>query len=205
MTCGLSARACLRRPTIKPVRKQLLERPSRQPRERPASFGIDKLGNPMTPRLFRPRQLAAGLTLGLAALAAMAHEFTLGSLTIGHPYARPTVPGQSVGGGFLTIANQGADDRLLSATSAGAHSVELHTMSMDGDVMRMRQVDGLNVPAGKTVDLKPGAVHLMFMGLKAPLKAGDKLPVTLKFAKAGEVAVVFNVDAPAPSAELHKH
>ena len=159
----------------------------------------------MTPRHFRLRQLATGLALGLAALAATAHDFTLGSLTIGHPYARPTVPGQSVGGGFMSIANKGPDDRLLSVTSTVAKSVELHTMSMDGDVMRMRQVDGIAVPAGQTVDLKPGALHLMFMGLKAPLKAGDKLPATLKFAKAGEVPVMFTVDAAAPSAEPHKH
>ena len=140
--------------------------------------------------------LLAGLPIGIASLAAMAHDFTLGSLTIGHPYARSTVPGQSVGGGFLSIANKGADDRLLSATSAAAKSVELHSMSMDGDVMRMRQVDGIALPAGKTIELKPGALHLMLMGLKAPLKPGDTLPVTLKFEKSGEVTVTLNVQAP---------
>ncbi len=142
--------------------------------------------------------LLVGMTMGLHGLAATAHEFTLGSLTIGHPYARPTVPGQAVGGGFMSVANKGPDDRLLSATSSVAKSVELHTMSMDGDVMRMRQVDDIALPAGKTVDLKPGAFHLMFMGLKAPLKAGDKLPVTLKFAKAGQIEVTFNVAEPTP-------
>jgi periplasmic copper chaperone A len=156
----------------------------------------------MTHRRSPLRRLVVGLLIaapvGLVGLAAAAHEFTLGSLTIGHPYARPTVPGQVVGGGFMSIANKGADDRLLSATSPSAKGVELHSMSMDGDVMRMRQIDGIAVPAGKTVDLKPGALHLMFMGLKAPLKAGDKLPVTLKFAKAGEIVVTFNVAEPAP-------
>ncbi len=146
--------------------------------------------------------LLVGAPISLAGLAAMAHDFTLGSLTIGHPYARPTVPGQVVGGGFLSIANKGADDRLLSATSAAAKSVEMHTMSMDGDVMRMRQVDGIALPAGKTVDLKPGALHLMFIGLKAPLKAGDTLPVTLKFEKAGEVKVTVNVQAPGADARM---
>ncbi len=143
-----------------------------------------------------------GVALCLCALCASAHEYTLGSLTIGHPYARPTVPGQSVGGGFLSIANKGADDRLLSATSAAAKSVEMHSMSMDGDVMRMRQVDAIALPAGKTVDLKPGALHLMFMGLKAPLKPGDTLPVTLKFEKAGEVKVTVNVQAPGADAGM---
>ena len=159
----------------------------------------------MTPRLFRLRQLATGLALGLAALAATAHDFTLGSLTIGHPYARPTVPGQSVGGGFMSIANKGPDDRLLSVTSTVAKSVELHTMSMDGDVMRMRQVEGIALPAGQSVELKPGALHMMFIGLKAPLKAGDKVPVTLRFEKAGELTVRVSVQAPGADAPAHKH
>ena len=156
----------------------------------------------MTPCLSRVRRLATGIGLGLAALAANAHDFRIGNLTIDHPYARPTVPGQAVGGGFMSIANKGADDRLLSATSAAAKSVEMHTMSMDGDVMRMRQVDAIALPAGKTVDLRPGALHLMFMGLKAPLKAGDVLAVKLRFEKAGEVMVKVNVQAPGADADM---
>jgi len=156
----------------------------------------------MTSDLSRVRRSAIGLMLGLAALAAGAHEYTLGKLAIGHPYARPTVPRQTVGGGFMSIANNGADDRLLSATSAAAMSVEMHSMSMDGDVMRMRQVDAITLPAGKTIELKPGALHLMLMGLKAPLKPGDTLPLTLKFEKAGEVAVTLNVQAPSADAGM---
>lgn len=151
------------------------------------------------------RKLATSLAFGLTAFAAAGHEFTLGKLTIGHPYARPTVPGQSVGGGFMTIANSGADDRLLSATSAAAKRVELHSMSMEGDVMRMRQVDAIALPAGRSIELKPGALHMMFMGLKAPMKAGDAVPVTLKFEKAGELTVTIKVQASDLDAPAHKH
>ena len=104
-------------------------------------------------------------------------------------WARPTVEGQMAGGAFVRIGNGGGADRLLSASSPAATSVELHTMSMEGDVMKMRQVEVIELPAGKAVELKPGGLHLMFMGLKAPLKAGATLPLTLKFEKAGELTV----------------
>lgn len=134
--------------------------------------------------------------LGAAALAAQAHEFKVGKIDIGHPYARATVPGQPAGGGFLKLENKGDADRLLSASAGVAGSVELHSMSMEGNVMRMRQVDSIVLPAGKTVELKPGGLHIMFIGLKAPLKAGDSFPMKLKFEKAGEVTVDVKVEAP---------
>ncbi len=134
--------------------------------------------------------------LAAAAITAHAHSFQLGAIAIGHPYARATVPGQPAGGGYLKLDNRGAADRLLSASAGVAGSVELHTMSMEGDVMRMRQLDAIDLPAGKTVELKPGGLHIMFMGLKAPLKAGDSFPMKLKFEKAGEVTVQVKVEAP---------
>ena len=139
--------------------------------------------------------LLAGVTLIVASTAAHAHSFKLGNIDIGHPYARVTVAGQPIGGGFLKLNNRGGDDKLLSATAAVSASVEMHTMNMDGDVMRMRQVDAIPLPAGKTVELKPGGYHLMFVGLKAPLKAGEKFPLKLKFEKAGEIEVIVNVEA----------
>jgi copper(I)-binding protein len=138
----------------------------------------------------------AGLVLGLASLFADAHEFKLGAITIGHPYARATAAGQP---------NAGAADKLVAISADVSRSVELHTMTMEGDVMRMRQVDAIELAAGQTVELKPGGYHLMFVGLKAPLKAGDKFPAKLKFEKAGEVDVTFNVEAPAAGAAEHKH
>ena len=153
--------------------------------------------------------LFAGLALSMACLAAAAHEFKLGPINIGHPYARATVSGQTTGGGFLKLENGGADDKLLSASADVAKSVELHSMAMEGDVMRMRQLDGIALPAGKTVELKPGGLHIMFVGLKAPLKVGDTFPLKLKFEQAGEVEVMVNVEAPgagaAAPAHQHKH
>jgi periplasmic copper chaperone A len=152
------------------------------------------------------QRLLAALALGLAAATAPAHEFKAGPITIGHPYARTTAPGQPNGGGFLKLVNQGATaDKLLSASTAAAGSVELHTMRMEGDVMRMRQVDTIELPAGGTVELKPGGMHLMFIGLKQPLVAGEKFPLTLRFEKAGEVIVTVNVEAPKPAAPASEH
>lgn len=153
----------------------------------------------------RSSRLLLALSLSVAALAAHAHSFKLGELTIGHPYARSTAPGQPTGGAYLSIRNAGAAaDKLVSATADVSASVELHEMKMEGNVMRMREVTGVDVPAGKAVELKPGGLHIMLMGLKAPLKQGDKFPLKLKFEKAGEVTVTVNVEGPGAAHEM-KH
>jgi periplasmic copper chaperone A len=122
-------------------------------------------------------------------------------VAIDTPWARPTVAGQQGGGGFLVLRNTGPTaDRLLSGSTPAAERFELHTMSMKGDVMEMRQVDAIELPAGKTVELKPGGQHVMFIGLKQPLAIGSKVPVTLKFEKAGEVKVEFDVMSRPPAA-----
>jgi copper(I)-binding protein len=148
-------------------------------------------------------------TLALAGslAAAAAQDIQLGQLKIDHPWARPTVPGQSTGGGYLSVHNGGSKpDRLLGASSPAAATVEVHEMRMEGDVMRMREIKALELPAGKRVTLAPGGLHLMLVGLKAPLKVGDKLPVRLRFEAAGEIDVAFQVEnAPVSSAEAHKH
>jgi copper(I)-binding protein len=117
-------------------------------------------------------------------------------------WARPTVPGQQGGGGFLTLTSS-AGDRLLGGTTPVAQRFELHTMAMKGDVMEMRQLDAIELPAGKAVEFKPGGLHVMFIGLTQALTLGSKVPVTLKFEKAGEVKVDFEVASrplrPAPS------
>lgn len=145
--------------------------------------------------------------LTCAAALVHAHEFKLGTVTIGHPYARETANGQPSGGGFLKLENRGGGaERLLSASAADvAVSTELHSMTMDGDVMRMRRVDAIDLPAGQTVELKPGGLHLMFTGLKAPLKAGDRFPLTLIFEKAGRVVVEVHVEAPKAGAAAAAH
>jgi copper(I)-binding protein len=124
-------------------------------------------------------------------------------------WARPTVAGQRAGGGFLKITGGAAADKLLSASAGVSKTVELHTMEMDGNVMRMRQIAAIDVPAGGTVELKPGGRHVMFMGLAQPLQAGTRFPLTLRFEKAGEVKVDVQVAAQAPGgaqpAAEHKH
>lgn len=132
--------------------------------------------------------------LGLSC-AAHAQKAKVGSIEIEHAYTRATVPGQKVGGGFMKIENKGSADTLVSASSPIAGEVQLHEMTMDGNVMKMRQVKDIAVPAGGAIELKPGGMHIMFMNIKAPLKAGESVPVKLKFAKAGEVEVRMPIDA----------
>jgi len=136
------------------------------------------------------------IVAGALLLAAASGAFA--QVKVEQPWARPTVEGQMAGGAFLKIQNVGGADRLLSASSSAAGMVQLHTMSMEGDVMKMREVEAIDLPAGKTVELKPGGLHLMLMGLKSPLKEGSKVPLTLKFEKAGEVKVEVPVAAKAP-------
>ena len=120
-----------------------------------------------------------------------------GDLTLTGGFSRATLPNAPVGGGFLTIQNAGAADRLVAASSDVSERVEIHEMAMDGDVMRMRELpDGLPLPAGETVDLKPGGYHLMFMGLSGALVEGETLEVTLEFENAGEVVVPLLIGAP---------
>jgi len=140
---------------------------------------------------------ALGALALAAGSAALAHSYRAGALTIDHPWARETAPAQSVGGGFLSVANRGAtEDRLLAASSPVAAQVQLHTMSMDGAVMRMRQVTGgIAIPAHGTLELRPGGFHIMFIGLKRPLRQGERVPATLRFARAGRVNVEFAVQA----------
>ena len=137
---------------------------------------------------------AAFATPGLAPQA-FAHDYTVGSLQISHPWARATAPTAKAGGGYVVITNKGTTpDRLVAAESNASQKVEIHEMKMDGNVMRMRELaGGLEIPAGGSVMLKPGGYHIMFMDLKGPLSKGSEVPVTLVFEKAGKIDVKFNV------------
>jgi copper(I)-binding protein len=136
--------------------------------------------------------LIAALT---AACAAYAHEFTAGPLAVGHPYAIATAATARTGAGYLSITNTGdAPDRLLEVR-AGFPAVQLHTTEVDAQgVARMRHVEALEIPAGGTVVLEPRGLHVMFMGLTAPLEAGGTIEATLVFETAGELPVVFNIE-----------
>ncbi|MBB4953428.1 uncharacterized protein YcnI/copper(I)-binding protein [Agrobacterium vitis] len=120
---------------------------------------------------------------------------TVGELKLSKGFLKAMLPGQPVGGGYVTVANSGkADDRLVSVSSPNAVNVELHEMSMSNNVMKMRKVDGgLEVKAGGTLEMKPGGYHLMFMGVKKPFAAGEMVPVTLTFEKAGSVEMMLPV------------
>ncbi|GGD94227.1 hypothetical protein GCM10011390_11190 [Aureimonas endophytica] len=152
------------------------------------------------PRLRALRGLATPLALALGvafgASASSAHEFKAGSVEIEHPWSRATPPGAKVGAGYLGLKNEGsAADRLIGMASPAAERVEIHDMALDNGVMTMRPVTGgLEIPPGKTVTFKPSGLHLMLIDLKAPLKLGDKVPLTLTFEKGGKVDVYLQVD-----------
>ena len=128
-------------------------------------------------------------------------------VAIDQAWARATAPGAPVAGGYMTILNKGsAPDRLVGASSAAAARVELHVHIKEGEVVKMRQVAAYDVPAKGSFELKPGGAHLMFVQIARPFKEGDKIPVKLKFEKAGEVSVEFAVGRLGDSAPpAHKH
>ena len=125
--------------------------------------------------------------------------------TISQAWARATAPGVDVGAAYLTLDGGAADDSLVSASSARAAMVHLHTVEESGGVAKMRAVEGIDVPAKRRVVLAPKGTHIMLMGLSRPLVAGDTFPLELRFAKAGAVGVTVLVraasaDAPPPPA-----
>src|SRR4029079_4930066 len=123
---------------------------------------------------------------GLFAAIATANDVKVGAIDIGHPRTRAMVPGAKVGGGYLNLTNTGAaDDRLVSITSDRSAKTEVHQMSVNNGVMTMRPVaGGLGIPAGQTVELKPGGFHIMFMDVAQPFKQGETIKATLTFEKA---------------------
>lgn len=143
----------------------------------------------------------------LASPSALAHGYHLGELEIGHPWARATLPSAKVGGGYLTLTNEGAiADRLLGGSSPVAGRVEIHSMEMNNNVMTMRpHADGVEIPAGETVELAPGGFHLMLLDLKQPLKEGERVPLTLEFEHAGTIDVELAVGPAGNAGQSHDH
>lgn len=127
-----------------------------------------------------------------------------GDLEISGGAVKAMLPGAKVGGGGFVVKNaSSADDRLLAVESPAAGRVELHEMQMENEVMKMRKLDGgIAIPAGTTVELRSGSLHLMFMEVKKPFAEGDTVPVTLTFEKAGKVDYVLPVGAAVGG---HKH
>ena len=142
------------------------------------------------------RTALAGV-LALLAVTAQAADYKLGAIEIKQPWTRATPPTAPSGGGYLVLVNTGTTpDRLIAATSPSSAKVELHEMTMEGSIMRMRELPkGIELPPGATVTLKPGGLHLMFMELKAPFARDTKVPATLVFEKAGSIPVELTVEA----------
>jgi copper(I)-binding protein len=120
-----------------------------------------------------------------------------GTLRVRHAHARATVPHQPSAAAYITIENLGkSGDKLLSLSSPAAKEVELHTMSMQGDLMRMRPLDALALKPAQRLVMKPGdGAHIMLIGLKKQLKSGDQFPLTLQFEKSGKLEVIVKVEA----------
>lgn len=128
------------------------------------------------------------LLLAFIAMPAMAQ------VTVTDAWTRATAPGAKIAAGYLTMRNAGkTPDKLLSASSPAAEKVEPHVTVKEGDIFRMREVKGYDIPAGGSFELKPGGAHLMLINVRAPLKEGDKVPLTLRFERAGEVKTVLQV------------
>jgi hypothetical protein len=150
--------------------------------------------------------LASPLILAqFASLPAQAAEYDVGSMHISQPWARATPKGASSAAGYMTITNKGTmPDRVSCVSSDAAAQCQIHSMTMDGGVMKMRPVEGgLEIKPGETVTLQPGGFHMMLVDLKHPLEAGQDVKATLKFDNAGTVEVdypIAAIGAPAPSA-----
>jgi periplasmic copper chaperone A len=125
-----------------------------------------------------------------------AEDITAGGLKISAAWVRATPKGAPVGGGYLTITNNGAaSDRLIGGSSETSTRFEIHNMSMENGVMKMRPAAaGIEIKPGQTVELKPGGYHVMFVGLRKPFEQGDQVKATLKFERAGDVPVDFAVE-----------
>lgn len=142
------------------------------------------------------RILLTAAVVCLLAFPAQAADVMAGTLKISAPWARATPKGASVGGGYMTITNTGtASDNLIGGSTAVASRFEVHEMSMDHGVMKMRPVGGgIEIKPGQTVTLAPGGFHVMLVGLAQQLKEGEHFKATLEFAKAGKVDVDFTVE-----------
>lgn len=153
------------------------------------------------------RRALIGAAVGLAS-APLARAQQAVPVTITAAWTRATGAG-GTGAGYMTLRNTGTlPDRIVAARSPVARVVELHTHIRDGDVMRMRPVAAIDLPAGQEVRLQPGGLHLMLIQLTAPLRQGEKVPVTLVLERGGEVQVDLAVEsagARGPGAGGHRH
>jgi len=146
--------------------------------------------------------------VGIAAISLFLSTIAQAQVTVEHPWVRATVPQQSGTGAFMKLTAE-RDTSLVGAESPVAKFVEVHEMAMENNVMKMREVPSIALPAGKTVELKPGSYHIMLMNLHGQVKEGDTVPLTLKFKNADGSVSELEVQAPvrplASSGASHGH
>ncbi|EJF79296.1 Uncharacterized protein conserved in bacteria [Candidatus Bartonella washoeensis] len=150
------------------------------------------------------------LLFAFTTLPATAQQYKIGNIEILHPWTRATPRGIKVGSGYLYIINHGnTPDRLISVSTTGVQSTEIHSMAVVNDIMKMEKMhNGIEIPGNGEITLKPGGDHIMFMGLSHPFKLGDKVSAKLTFEQAGTIDIDFSVNAmavnsPSKSAPTH--
>ena len=142
----------------------------------------------------------------LLVAAASAQDPKVGTISIGHPWARATPGAVKNSAAFMVFDNQGTADKLISVTGDIAKDIQIHSMITEAGVMKMREIKSLDIPANGKAELKPGGFHVMLIGLKDGLKEGATFPLKLKFEKAGEVTVQVTAEKPgAQDHAEHKH
>jgi copper(I)-binding protein len=143
------------------------------------------------------KRFALSIALVFLTGSAWAEGYKIGNLEIDHPWSRATPKGAKVASGYVKIKNAGSTpDRLVGGTFALSRGAEIHEMSIDRGVMRMRELKaGVEIRPGATVELKPGSIHLMFTDLARALAKGERIKGTLAFEKAGSIEVEYTVEA----------
>jgi hypothetical protein len=132
--------------------------------------------------------------IAFASPLAAAHGYIKGNIEVRHPWTRATPPGAEVAAGYLEIRNTGRElDRVIGASTPAAERVEMHVTASEKGVMKMREVTSFEAPARKRLTLRPGGTHLMIVGLRKPFVKGQRIPLTLRFERAGDVRVELEV------------
>ena len=142
----------------------------------------------------------------LLATSAFAQDAKVGTITIGHPWARATPGAVKNSAAFMEFDNKGAADKLIGVSGDVAKDIQIHSMITEAGVMKMREITSLDIPANGKAELKPGGFHVMLIGLKDGLKEGATFPLKLKFENAGEVTVQVTAEKPGSHDHAeHKH
>jgi copper(I)-binding protein len=147
--------------------------------------------------------LAVALT---AAFGAAAADYSGAGLKVVNPWARATPPGASTAVGYMKLTNtSGAPLTVVGGSTAVAERVEIHSMSMEGGVMRMRPVPSVDIEPGGTVELKSGGLHVMLIGLKRPLQQGEMVPMTLRLSSGANIEIKLHVEGMGAGTGMHDH